>query len=449
MAVRPNPRLVLPVVVVAAVLGGIYWLTTSLGDDDRLTAAGTVEAEEIRVAPEVPGRIVAVLVEEGDAVAAGDRLVVLDDTLLRAQRERAQAAVAAAEQALAAAELNLLAADLQEQQADAAARAQDRARQQLAWQLEAPADVDLPPWYLTPDEMLAAAEAEVEAAQRALDEAQRRLDSLLASSAHAEVRQAELRLRAAQAAFVAADAVFQRALSARQSADLYDEASAARERARDERDAAQEAFDELLGDERHGAVRRARAALAVAEARRTAAEAQRDGWRTGPRSIEVALAGVRLRQAEAARAQAAAALEQARAELAAIEVQLDRTVLRSPVDGVVLTRSASPGEVLPAGAVALSLGVLDDLTMTVFLPEDRYGQVGLGDEVVIEVDSFPGETFRGRVLRIADRAEFTPRNVQTEEGRRTTVFAVAIAIDDPSGRLKPGMPADVTFGAGP
>jgi HlyD family secretion protein len=49
------------------------------------------------------------------------------------------------------------------------------------------------------------------------------------------------------------------------------------------------------------------------------------------------------------------------------------------------------------------------------------------------------------VTRIADRAEFTPRNVQTEEGRRTTVFAVTLSLDDLSGRLKPGMPADVNF----
>jgi hypothetical protein len=50
------------------------------------------------------------------------------------------------------------------------------------------------------------------------------------------------------------------------------------------------------------------------------------------------------------------------------------------------------------------------------------------------------------VIRIADQAEFTPRNVQTEEGRRTTVFAVELAVDNPDGKLKPGMPADVMFG---
>jgi hypothetical protein len=64
----------------------------------------------------------------------------------------------------------------------------------------------------------------------------------------------------------------------------------------------------------------------------------------------------------------------------------------------------------------------------------------------VAVDSFPGESFAAEVVRIADQAEFTPRNVQTEEGRRTTVFAVELTVENPEGKLKPGMPADVEFG---
>jgi HlyD family secretion protein len=63
----------------------------------------------------------------------------------------------------------------------------------------------------------------------------------------------------------------------------------------------------------------------------------------------------------------------------------------------------------------------------------------------VSVDSYPGETFDASVTRIADQAEFTPRNVQTAEGRRTTVFAVELSIDNTDGKLHPGMPADVKF----
>jgi hypothetical protein len=61
-------------------------------------------------------------------------------------------------------------------------------------------------------------------------------------------------------------------------------------------------------------------------------------------------------------------------------------------------------------------------------------------------DSFPGETFTATIIHIADQAEFTPRNVQTIEGRTSTVFAIKLQVQDPGRKLKPGMPADVVFG---
>ncbi len=49
------------------------------------------------------------------------------------------------------------------------------------------------------------------------------------------------------------------------------------------------------------------------------------------------------------------------------------------------------------------------------------------------------------MVQIAEQAEYTPRNVQTEEGRRTTVFAIKLVVTDPQNKLKPGMPRDVMF----
>ena len=94
----------------------------------------------------------------------------------------------------------------------------------------------------------------------------------------------------------------------------------------------------------------------------------------------------------------------------------------------------------------MSIGQLDQLTITVYVPEDQYGIIYLGQEADVLVDSFPGEVFRGQVKYIADQAEFTPRNVQTQEGRRSTVFAVELSILYEGGKLKSGMPADVLFG---
>jgi HlyD family secretion protein len=93
----------------------------------------------------------------------------------------------------------------------------------------------------------------------------------------------------------------------------------------------------------------------------------------------------------------------------------------------------------------MSLGDLSQLTITVYVPEDRYGQIRRGQRAIVDVDSFPGVTFDAEVTNISDHAEFTPRNVQTVEGRSATVYAVKLAVIDPEGRLKPGMPADVSF----
>jgi HlyD family secretion protein len=94
---------------------------------------------------------------------------------------------------------------------------------------------------------------------------------------------------------------------------------------------------------------------------------------------------------------------------------------------------------------ALTIGELDKLKVTVYIPEDRYGQIHLGDQAQLAIDSFPGQTFTGVVDRISDTAEYTPRNVQTKEERQTTVYAVELSVANPDGKLIPGMPVDVTF----
>ncbi len=91
------------------------------------------------------------------------------------------------------------------------------------------------------------------------------------------------------------------------------------------------------------------------------------------------------------------------------------------------------------------MGDLADLTLTVYLPENQYGQVHLGDQARVTVDSFAGQTYLGTVQFIAEEAQFTPHNVQTQSGRATTVFAIKLAVANPQDQLKPGMPADVAF----
>jgi multidrug resistance efflux pump len=191
----------------------------------------------------------------------------------------------------------------------------------------------------------------------------------------------------------------------------------------------------------------------VAQERYDTAIDYRDSLLTGGESLQVeaALASLnqaetQLEQVEVQIAQAETAIAQAEAELNLIDVQMQKLIVYAAVDAVVMSRKVEPGEVVQPGASLMTLGQLEDLTITVYIPEDHYGQVSAGDEATVTVDSFPGETFTGLVTRIADEAEFTPRNVQTPEGRRTTVFGIKLVVDDPEDKLKPGMPADVEFG---
>ena len=97
------------------------------------------------------------------------------------------------------------------------------------------------------------------------------------------------------------------------------------------------------------------------------------------------------------------------------------------------------------GSGLLTMARLSDLTITVYIPEDRYGEISVGQIASVTADSFPDESFTATVVYISGKAEFTPRNVQTAEGRKTTVFAIKLMLEDTSGKLKPGMPADVLF----
>lgn len=119
--------------------------------------------------------------------------------------------------------------------------------------------------------------------------------------------------------------------------------------------------------------------------------------------------------------------------------------ITSPINGTVLERLVEPSEMAAPGSTVLVIAPTDQLYLKIFVPENRYGQITLGQTLPVTVDSFPGQTFNGRVSVISDKAEFTPRNVQTTDSRQTTVYAVKLELEPTGGKLKPGMPADVTF----
>ncbi|MBN1937656.1 MAG: efflux RND transporter periplasmic adaptor subunit [Anaerolineae bacterium] len=176
----------------------------------------------------------------------------------------------------------------------------------------------------------------------------------------------------------------------------------------------------------------AAAALAQANAQVLAAQAQVSGLKAGASREQIA----------ALEAQVA----QARAALTALQTQRAQMTLTAPVDGIVVALTAHPGEIAAQGATLITLADLYQMQLTVYLPATQIGLIKLGDPAQISVDSFAGQTFAGIVAHIADTAQFTPRNVATQEERANLVFGVEIHLDNPDGALKPGMPADVVLG---
>ena len=132
-----------------------------------------------------------------------------------------------------------------------------------------------------------------------------------------------------------------------------------------------------------------------------------------------------------------------------LEIQADRYLLRSPINGVVTRVPLHRGEVIAPGQIAVAVADLTVLDLTVYVLARDLGQVQVGQQVAVTVDPFPNRTFRGVVTATNPRAEFTPRNVQTQRDRLNLVFGVQVRVDNPDGALKPGMPADATFPALP
>ena len=73
------------------------------------------------------------------------------------------------------------------------------------------------------------------------------------------------------------------------------------------------------------------------------------------------------------------------------------------------------------------------------------GRVFVGQHVSVRADAFGDRSFAGTVRTIATRAEFTPRNVQTQKDRQNLVFGVTVRLPNPDGALKAGLPVDATF----
>ncbi len=181
-----------------------------------------------------------------------------------------------------------------------------------------------------------------------------------------------------------------------------------------------------------GLTRQAAAARAQAAASAEQVRAADSGIRAASSQAEAALAQVRAGEAQVARAR----------------LLVDECDVRAPRDAEVAKLPHEAGELVQPSATLVRLVDLSEVTATFYLPNAEIGAVKPGGRARIVADAWPGETFEGTVKTVALEAEFTPRNIQTRTDRDRLVYPIEVVVANRDGKLRDGMPVQVTLERG-
>ena len=382
-------RIIVIIVVLAAVAAGVYAYRSGIGraPDNRIVVSGNIELTEVNIAFKTAGRLIERNVDEGDAVKKGQIVARLDRDQLLAQRDREAAGLASAQAQLTQAQTALewqratLAGDLEQRKADLASN------ESRLLELKNGA---------RPQE-IQESRAAVEAAQSELDRAKKDWDRSQTLYKNDDISTAQYD----------------------QYRNRWESADAALKQAQQRAALVQDGPRVEIVQAAEGQVQKTRGALKMAEA--NTLEIQRREQELVTRRAEI---------------------ERSRASVALIDAQLADTIAYSPVDGVVLVKSADVGEVLGVGTTVVTVGDIDHPWLRGYVNETALGKVKVGAKARITTDSYPGKVYEGRVSFIASEAEFTPKQIQTQEERVKLVYRIKIELDNPRRELKSNMPAD-------
>jgi HlyD family secretion protein len=395
--VKKRLRIIAVIVVIILAVTGWQLFLKKRSNENRLRLSGNIDVTQVDMAFKIPGRLSQRLVDEGDRVARGQRLGMLDDTDQNFQLQKATADADYATAILA--------------ERDAGSRPEEIRR----------------------------SEARVRQARFTLSE-------LLNGSRAQEIAEAEAGLKQAAAAersaeselsltrndFKRYEAVYKEGGISRQTFETYRTRLTTAENAATAATSQRQAAEQRLSLRREGTrqerIRQARSALAQAEA-----------------EFALTKAGPRKEAIDQARAKKVAAL----AALAMARQQVADTELFAPFDGVILSTSAEPGSYLNPGSTVLTIGDIRNAWLRVFVAEADLGRIRLGQSAEVSVDAYPERSWKGRITYISSAAEFTPRSVQTNKERTNLVYRLKIQLDNTDGVLKPGMPADAVIEVGP
>ena len=155
------------------------------------------------------------------------------------------------------------------------------------------------------------------------------------------------------------------------------------------------------------------------------------------KALELAVIGPRKEDI----AQAQAMLAADRANVALLEQEVADATLKAPLDAVVRSRIAEPGDMASPQKTALTLAITDPKWVRAYVSEKQLGLVHSGMTATVQVDSFPNRRFDGWVGFISPVAEFTPKTVETPDLRSSLVYQIRVFVKDPDDDLRLGMPA--------
>jgi HlyD family secretion protein len=409
-----------------------------------IAASGFIEVRQVDVAPEVSGRVARLAVDEGDQVTQDQVLAQIDTDLLDANIAQAQAAVSMAQAQLARVEAGARSEEIAVAQAMLVQAAAKRDAAYQAWQdaillRDNPQELDM---------QIAATRSELASLEHriqqlaALKDGAQLIDDLRGrqvtiveqgfdysvtipglgkKSGHVSAPEGEK--RQAWAGWNLA------------TTDLW-QAWVGLNQAVARQDAARQKLSDLLAVRNNPQQVDIKVAQADADYQQALAEVG-----MAQANLRKAQAGATSEQIQLARTQ----VDQVISALGVLKVQRQKYTVYAPMSGMVIKRVVHEGENALPGKILLTLGNLDSVDLTVYVPEPDVGQVTWQQPVNVTVDSFPNQVFAGEVVWISDQAEYTPKNVQTQAERVTTVFAVKVRIPNPEHKLKPGMPADAVL----
>lgn len=374
--------------ILGLLVGLVFWWTLQPEErDNSIIVSGNIELTEVLLGFPISGEIVELTVDEGDRIEAGSVVARLNNEALERQRQEALAVLTSARSRL---------------------QEQDRHIEFLRERLE----------------------GELENQQAALEQARAQLRQLESGSRPQEIDQAEAGLERARADFERAGGDWERA-----------------QRLFSQEDISKADYDA------------ARASFETAQAALMEARQRLDLVREGPRREEIELARARVAQARSGirvaesgrleiernlqvRATLSAEIERAQANLELVETRIQDSILTAPISGVVLSRLREAGEVVTAGSPIISLGDLENPWLRGYINETDLGRVRLNASARVTTDSYPDKIYPGHVSFISSEAEFTPRQIQTQEQRVRLVYRIKIILENPNQELKLNMPAD-------